>query len=318
MGLLGRFLRSLFVYQWFKCQLQTYQKGLRLELSHGKREGPSMQYRDAYAFFVFLVFIMIIFNYKDYTERLKTTSKPFTPAKLSPLLSNITLIQRLNRSLTLVQSDRVAECITSYRNAKSSTPNEVMDSEAYLNAHSYLNSNSLIIDLGGKSAEELIKRYKPRLTVILEPVPYFYQELVKKFTGIPNVVIFNFGLASKNDVYRAKMDNHPDMSTDANRNVIVKVVNARDFFVEMGVGFFDVDLLNMDCGGCEYDVLDVILSSTLIKHFRNIEFQPHPKKSIYDSVRRYCQYEELLKDTHQNVFNQKLVKESWSRLELQK
>lgn len=276
-----------------------------------------MQYRDAYAFFVFLVFIMIVFNYKDYTERLKTTSKPFTPAKVSPLLSNITLIQRLNRSLTLTQSDRVAECITSYRNSKGSAPNEVMDSAQYLNAHSYLNSNSLIIDLGGKSAEDLIRRYKPRLTVILEPVPYFYQQLVKKFTGIPNVVIFNFGLASKNDVYRANMDNHPDMSTDGDRNVIVKVVNARDFFIEMGVGFFDVDLLNMDCGGCEYDVLDVILSSTLVKHFKNIEFQPHPKKSIYDSVRRYCQYEELLKDTHQNIFNHKFIKEGWSRLDLQ-
>ena len=269
-----------------------------------------MQYRDAYAFFIFLVFIMVVFNYKDYTERLNKQSKAVKVKKISPLVARMSPVMKLNRTLTLQQSDNIAKCMKTYANSLDTSDKDV----DFLDRHKYLNGNSLIVDVRMGDVSDIdtfISKFNPRKYVILEPKKTSYLDLKERLGSKSNVVIYNFGMSSKDDVYRLMATGNNKKETD-----FVHVVNAEDFLKQLGVGFYEVDLLNMNCAGCEFDILDTILSSTIIKDIKHIQFKSNKSTSIKDSARRYCQNQELLKATHSLMFSKSSSLESWVRKDL--
>ncbi|XP_069137254.1 uncharacterized protein [Argopecten irradians] len=184
-------------------------------------------------------------------------------------------------------------------------------------SHSYLDNRSTVIELGGylgEDADNLISRYQPKRYIMVEPVYEFYIKLVNRFQHLSNVLIFNFGIGNKSAKTSVKlsMDGTSSFNT-INADVNIRLVGARPFFLGIGLGFFDVDLLTMNCEGCEFAVLDFLLDSKLINNIRNVQFQPHKLDRVADSVYRYCEYEERLKRTHQLVFRHPFWWESWSR-----
>jgi hypothetical protein len=57
----------------------------------------------------------------------------------------------------------------------------------------------------------------------------------------------------------------------------LKVVNATQFFEKLGIGNFMVDLITINCEGCEYDLLETLLSTHFVYYFKNIQFGSHTK-----------------------------------------
>lgn len=189
--------------------------------------------------------------------------------------------------------------------------------------HQYMKGGKrLLIEVGGnigEDAEAFQQLYQPT-HIILEPNKYYAENLKKKFKGNPRVTVLNFGLhtETKNLSVEERGYHGDGTSIFAKRNgsTEIKVVNSTKFFDDIGVGQIEVDLISIDCEGCEYGVLESMIGSNITQYFKNIQFEWHSWLPIMNATQRYCRIVELLRRTHTPTFQFRYVYESWRRNDL--
>lgn len=194
--------------------------------------------------------------------------------------------------------------------------------------HSYLTTDSVVLDIGGNigdDAESLINAFGAKSYVILEPMKYLYRKLQHRFKSNDKVTIYNIGLARKNGLFFVDMKGTQGdgtsifHSSDNIGSCSLRTVNASEFYTKIGVGCFDIDLVTINCEGCEFEVLEHILATGIAKHFKHIQFATHTQLDhLKDPVVRYCRIQELLKRTHNISYQYKFNWESWTRKDLHK
>ncbi|XP_060080995.1 uncharacterized protein LOC132560340 [Ylistrum balloti] len=223
--------------------------------------------------------------------------------------------------LTSYQKVNVEKCMETYQAEHGRAIMEERKNRSIrYTSHSYLNRNSVIIEAGGHlgvDTDQFNNRYHPSLYIVLEPVPKFYNALLEKFKSSPNVNINNFGIDVNDGVYYIKESRNDAVSifeAGNQKGERIEIRNVKQFFEKLSVRSGEVDLITLNCEGCEYAVLDLLLSTDYIRHFRNIQFQPHRISGICYPVKRFCWYQELLKKTHKLSFQFKFVWESWTRI----
>ncbi|XP_060081491.1 uncharacterized protein LOC132560819 [Ylistrum balloti] len=237
--------------------------------------------------------------------------------------TNMTYID-FSDSLTANETARVDTCIATYEQGLL-RGKELERSQRSLRweSHSYLNNRSFVIEAGGfkgLDAKKFNARYHPGTYVVLEPVKEFYDVLVKKFRTSPNMLIYNFGIDATDGVFYVNGARSQGSSiffknqNNSSNNKAAKIVNVKSFFEKMSVRSRDVDLITLNCEGCEYAVLDLLLSTDYIRHFRNIQFQSHRISRICFPIKRFCWYQELLQRTHYLTFQFKFLWENWHQI----
>ncbi|KAK3086433.1 hypothetical protein FSP39_018402 [Pinctada imbricata] len=193
-------------------------------------------------------------------------------------------------------------------------------------AHRYLRPNSTVIELGGNIGDftkHMIRRYKLRSYIVLEPMRRFYEKLKRelpKLNGNMRVLDIGLGYSNKivelrdiNDGTSAFMNSNDPRYTDKPLATI-RIVNTIEFFSFLGVGCTDIDLLTINCEGCEIEVLEMLIETSMIKHFKNVQFQPHTNlKHLKNVTRRYCEIRERLAQTHRIFYSYPFLWESWQR-----
>lgn len=107
------------------------------------------------------------------------------------------------------------------------------------------------------------------------------------------VTVINLGLGTKNEVIFVKIEGNDGDATSKfsgkGGETPLYISNATEFMMKLGVGVFDVDLLTLNCEGCEYEALETLLSTSLVRHFRNIQWATHSTiRGIPDPIGRYC------------------------------
>lgn len=225
-----------------------------------------------------------------------------------------------NFNFTPAQIKRIKLCSKSYAGERNVQLKDAQHKyKDRWNSHTYLNSKSVVLELGGhvgNDLRELHNRYEPARYIVLEPVRHFYNILVEQFGKIPGIEVHNFGIGLKSeDVFVGKVNDgssiYKEYKNYTDANIALKIVAVKSFFME-----FDfksgVHLLTMNCEGCEYAVLDHLLRSNIMRRFWNIQFQPHFHKKLDAPLRRYCEYQELLRRTHLLVYQHKFWWESWT------
>lgn len=220
-------------------------------------------------------------------------------------------------TLTQEQTERVDQCIIHYYE---DSADGLVETQANMQiryiSHAYLNSNSFVIDAGGHlgvDINELKSRYHPGLYVVLEPVEKFYKIWVEIFESSPNIEIYKYGIDAADGTFYA--NNNDKDGTSIYRNTgtgddRLEIVAVPTFFEKLMVRHKIVDLITLNCEGCEYAVLDLLLSTDYIHYFRNIQYQSHRISGICHPVKRFCWYQELLPKTHQLTFQHKFWWES--------
>lgn len=188
--------------------------------------------------------------------------------------------------------------------------------------HSYLGNDKFMVEVGGNwgwDAGNFSKTYNPRY-FILEPLSDFVRILRKKFENNPQVSVYNLGLGAKNESFMVTLEGNNACATSKfsgkKGTVPIYIINAVDFFAGFGVGAFDIDLLTMNCEGCEYEVLETLLASNIIKSIRNIQWATHSTLKMNDPIGRYCRIEQLLLRTHRPTYQFRLAWESWRRRDI--
>lgn len=177
-----------------------------------------------------------------------------------------------------------------------------------------LNEESIIMDLGGYTGEwanQMIEKYNPNI-YILEPVPIFYDEMVKKFSNNNKIHLMNVGvgLEDKNGFIFTNGD-----ATSCNLT-IGESIEVRFNKIETILNKFElkeIDLIQINIEGDEYSLLENMLLTGTINKFKNIQIQFHLGIDN-DIERRNHIRENLIKNGFQLNFDYPFVWESWKKI----
>ncbi|KAK3577311.1 hypothetical protein CHS0354_008404 [Potamilus streckersoni] len=231
-----------------------------------------------------------------------------------------------NTDLTPEEQNRAARCLKNAVSDRDKNGSRFWGKEEHIRTthHTYLkNKDVVMIEIGGNrgdDATEFVKLYNPRY-IILEPLENYFNILKEKFKNNSRVTVVNVGLGIKNEVAMVSIEGVNACATSkfsgANGKTLLYITNATKFLMNLGVGLFDVDLLTTNCEGCEYEVLETILSTNLINYIKNIQFATHSTlKGLKDPLGRYCKFQELLQRTHTPTYQYRFIWESWRRNDL--
>lgn len=171
-----------------------------------------------------------------------------------------------------------------------------------------LNSESIVVDIGGYTgyfSDKIVDLYNPHIT-ILEPVKKFYKILKNKYANNKKVEIYNYGLSNKNSQQKIYLsDDGTSLIKKSDKTETIKLIDATTFFRK----FKSIDLLSINIEGAEYEVLERLLETRLIKKIKFLQVQFHsfvPEASN----RRQNMIKNILK-THKIYFSYPFVWESF-------
>ena len=178
---------------------------------------------------------------------------------------------------------------------------------------SYLNTSSIVIEVGGyvgNDIKELFRRYGSFRTLIFEPV--FYERAKLNFAEFPTVEVFSYGLGSApRDLYFESKE----ASTKPSANGVghqARIKHVAHVLSDLNIRH--ASLLQINCEGCEWEVLEAVLSmpstSTVFEH---IQVQFHPNISwVENALTRYAIIQDGLASRYSLVYDIPWVWQMWS------
>lgn len=178
-----------------------------------------------------------------------------------------------------------------------------------------LDKTSIVFDVGGYLggyAEAIYQKFGCRV-YLFEPVPHFYDECVKRFSGNPSIVCLNYGLSSKSGWFEMNLNNNESSFKKikaGGKTQQAQVRSITEVVAELGIK--KIDLIKINIEGGEFDLLPEIIDSGLIKKIRYVQVQFH--NFIERSVENRQSIRDSLGRTHSEMWNYEFVWESWERL----
>ncbi len=181
-----------------------------------------------------------------------------------------------------------------------------------------LNLDSIVFDVGGYEgdwAAEIAARYKCSIYVF-EPVKKFFSGIQDRFKSNFQVKVFQFGIGAKDEnleiavmdesssVFRNKSQRHQDITK---QKIMLKSINT--FVVENNISH--IDLIKINIEGGEYDLLESMISSGLIKNILNVQVQFHD--FVQNAGERMNKIKNKLRETHTLTYEYIYVWENWKR-----
>lgn len=189
--------------------------------------------------------------------------------------------------------------------------NENGDSYRRIN-YPELNSDSVVFDVGGylgTFTESIYTRYSPNV-YLFEPVKIFYDVCDFKFSHLPKIRTFNYGLSSNNR--KCKIYGTGDASsTSIIGEEIYDLIYLKDILqVIDDFGIQSIDLLKINIEGEEYNLMERLISnSDVLSRVKNIQIQYH---TFIDSAEeKRDRINSILKKSHECDWCYEWVWENW-------
>ena len=184
--------------------------------------------------------------------------------------------------------------------------------EALLYDHP-LTPESVIVDVGthdGNSLGILVGKYNC-FAHSYEPVPEFFNAAVRRFADNPKVKLWPFALGDANGLmpFGVKGDMSGAYCTSPNDFIGVPMrcfSEAMDNILTNGAA-----LLQINCEGGEYAILEDATSTGIIRDFAFVQAQPHPVVPDYEA--RWNAICAAMEKTHEMVFDSPWCWVGWRR-----
>lgn len=176
-----------------------------------------------------------------------------------------------------------------------------------------LNRNSVVFEIGGYKgdwADQIYQKYKCYV-YIFEPITEFYNLLTIRFKGIQKIKIFNFGLSNKNK--KVSISDTLDASSQFSKGEKKQLVNLIDivsFILDNDLK--QIDLLNINAEGAEYEILERLINEGEVIKCINIQVQFHD--FIPNSSKRMYKIQKELYKSHYLTYQYEFVWENWRKL----
>jgi FkbM family methyltransferase len=174
-----------------------------------------------------------------------------------------------------------------------------------------LTGDSVVFDVGGYKGEWahlIYEKYKCHIK-IFEPHPGHYKIIKERFGADPKIEIFNFGLGAvtRNISLTDSSDGSSIVNNNNSSTIEIKIVSINDFLKTHQLN--KVDLIKINIEGAEYELLEHILESGIVKSFVNIQVQFH--NFFPDAYKRMMAIKKRLKATHYITYAYRFVWENW-------
>ncbi|SDS34752.1 methyltransferase, FkbM family [Pseudomonas asplenii] len=177
-----------------------------------------------------------------------------------------------------------------------------------------LDENSVVFDLGGYQgdfAADIYEKYNCNI-YIFEPVKAFYDKCVLRFSDIPKVKCFNYGLSSSDGWLDISLAENASSFSSPLAKGNTERVEVRS--IAPCIKALDVDKINLikiNIEGGEYDVLPALIASGDISKIENIQVQFHNFVAGAESKRETLR--EALEETHDETWCYEFVWENWKK-----
>lgn len=178
-----------------------------------------------------------------------------------------------------------------------------------------LDENSLVIDLGGYKgqwASDIFAMYRCRIH-IFEAVPKFAARIAERFRKNARITVHANGLAGKTERMKIKVaaDGSSVFSTKEFKadegDEEISLIRAADFFEQNALK--KVDLMKINIEGGEYDLLEHLLDTGLIRQIVDVQIQFHD--FVPNAEERMQAIQKRLEQTHRTTFQYPFVWENW-------
>ncbi|UJR13418.1 hypothetical protein I4U23_000433 [Adineta vaga] len=186
-----------------------------------------------------------------------------------------------------------------------------------------LNSSSLIVELGGNIGTDIMEfmRLYNSSIISFEPIRSMAMRLKAGFRAYPTVEIRPYGLGNRARNLTVELFDSSNAGTSMFRELsgrnstyvqiqildIIEVINhIRKTRTQNGI----IDMLTINCEGCEFEVLPALILNNMIQYFRIIQFGSHTTL-VSQSTCIYCQIQQALRRTHKIRYHFTMLWEGW-------
>lgn len=173
-----------------------------------------------------------------------------------------------------------------------------------------LTEQSVVFDVGGymgQWAADIYCKYGCSIFVF-EPHPAYAEAIRQKFRNNEKVKVFPFGLSNTNKVLPLNIDNDSSSVYKSGRVAVdVKIQRAQQFLEEADVDV--IDLMKVNIEGGEFDLLEHLIESNVIKKITNLQVQFHD--FFPDAKQRMNAIQANLTKTHSLTYQYEFVWENW-------
>ena len=166
--------------------------------------------------------------------------------------------------------------------------------------HDYLNSGSLVVEIGGYTGVDikaLRALYGDFRVFLYEPI--YYEQAKDNLRDMSKVSIFPYGVGSTSKEIHFAVDGDATRPLEkSDGQTPSKVAVIKEFKSAMlSQGVEKVDLLQINCEGCEWEVLESAIQFCWM--FEHIQVQFHPEAEwVPDKLSRYATIQDALSRTH--------------------
>ena len=138
----------------------------------------------------------------------------------------------------------------------------------------------------------------------------FHQACDFKFSHIPKIRIYNFGLSNVNKPSMIYILNDAS-STTPTEDAVPEIIEMRDVIDTIKqLNIESIDLIKINIEGEEYDLLERLISEgSIINKIKNIQVQYHT--FISDAEERREKINNFLQKTHECTWKYEWVWENW-------
>ena len=187
-----------------------------------------------------------------------------------------------------------------------------------------LNSSSLIVEVGGNRGHDTVKFIELYNATIIsyEPLKEMCKNLSKLFNYYPRAEFHPYGFGGRarflkiepNDagnagtsIFRPLTSPNSSLIQEIELLDIVKVMNKiRHTRTKDGI----IDMLSINCEGCEFEILPALILNDMLQYFRIIQFASHTNL-VPSASCIYCQIEQALERTHRVNYHYTMLWEGW-------
>lgn len=189
----------------------------------------------------------------------------------------------------------------------------------------------------GEDSQEFQRQAQGLQMHLFEPSRTFFRELQEAFRGVPGVFLHNFGLGSRTSHGKLQLSGTASRAVaiedegggtgedpeDGTEQVLI--LSAAEAWPKLLDGGGRVELLHVNCEGCEYDVITSLSESGVLENTSHVQIATHllgltePAANLQEafshtvqlSSKSYCKMHETLAKTHERIWGLPWVWERW-------
>lgn len=173
----------------------------------------------------------------------------------------------------------------------------------------FAEKSKVIVDIGGNTGYDvdmMLQKNPGAKIYTFEPIPEYFKGLETKYASRPNVRVQKFAVSNADGRTEFILDGVGTTGADKTvqgEHVPVQLRDVDELLNQIQVETGQVpDMVNMNCEGCEYAVMNRLLEKGWLEKLPFIQLSWHLAGDVEDRVGKRCNVEKRLWQTHARTF----------------